>query len=98
MKRRSRIYQLGLGTIALLMIVGRFEISYAQPIETNPYMGAPITLTATARRVPEWEVVQNCPGPVPPSPVASDEPIEQVELIPMGCARLRITVFPVARE
>jgi alkyl sulfatase BDS1-like metallo-beta-lactamase superfamily hydrolase len=27
------------------MIVGHLEVSYAQSIETNPYMGAPITLT-----------------------------------------------------
>ena len=45
MKQHSRIYQLGLCTIALLIVAGHFEISYAQPVETNPYMGAPITLT-----------------------------------------------------
>lgn len=44
MKQRSRIYQLGLGTIVLLMIAGHLEVSYAQSIEINPYMGAPATL------------------------------------------------------
>jgi hypothetical protein len=76
------------------------KISRKAPVASQPFTpeAAPITLAASARRVPEWQLVQNCPGPVPPSPVASTEPIEQVELIPMGCARLRITVFPVAPE
>jgi hypothetical protein len=76
------------------------KISRKAPVAPQPFTpeAAPITLTASARRVPEWQLIQNCPGPVPSSPVASTEPIEKVELIPMGCARLRITVFPVARE
>jgi len=44
MKQHSKIYQLGLSIIALLMIVGHLGVSYAQSIETNPYMGAPVTL------------------------------------------------------
>jgi DUF1680 family protein len=76
------------------------KISRKAPVASQPFTpeAAPITLTASARRVPEWQLVQNCPGPVPLSPVASTERSEQIELIPMGCARLRITVFPVARE
>ncbi len=76
-----------------------FEISGRQPVGAQPFTleAAPIALTAKARRVPEWQLVMNCPGPVPESPVVSEEPIEEVELIPMGCARLRISVFPVAR-
>ena len=30
--------------------------------------------------------------------VYSDEPAEEVDLIPMGCARLRISCFPVVSE
>jgi len=33
-------------------------------------------------------------GKVPQSPVKSDEPVEKIILIPMGCARLRIASFP----
>ncbi len=32
------------------------------------------------------------------SPVKSSEPVETVTLIPMGCARLRISAFPVIGE
>jgi len=29
--------------------------------------------------------------------VSTTAPVEQVTLIPMGCARLRVSAFPVAR-
>ncbi len=57
---------------------------------------APISLTAKARKIPAWK--QDATGLIRslgPSPVKSDEPIEEVRLIPMGAARLRITSFPV---
>ena len=37
-------------------------------------------------------------GPVPPSPAAGEGPVEEIELIPMGCARLRISSFPVVKD
>ena len=78
---------------------GSFKISRRRPVGAQPFTpeSAPIALTARARRIPEWQLVMNCPGPVPRSPAVSKEPIEEVELVPMGCARLRISVFPVAK-
>ena len=37
-------------------------------------------------------------GPVPASPAQGEGPIEEVDLIPMGCARLRISSFPVVLD
>jgi hypothetical protein len=37
-------------------------------------------------------------GAVPASPAAGEGPVEEVELIPMGCARLRISSFPVVKD
>ncbi|MCY3019664.1 MAG: glycoside hydrolase family 127 protein [Planctomycetota bacterium] len=57
---------------------------------------APIELQAKARKIPGW--VQDGTGLVgklQASPIKSDEPVETVTLIPMGCARLRISSFPV---
>ncbi|MHC4423572.1 MAG: beta-L-arabinofuranosidase domain-containing protein, partial [Planctomycetota bacterium] len=56
---------------------------------------APIELRAKARKIPEWKMdEQGLVGVLPESPVISSEPIESVTLIPMGCARLRVSAFP----
>jgi hypothetical protein len=57
---------------------------------------APITITAKARRIPEWAVDRHglC-AVLQNSPVFSEQPEETVTLIPMGAARLRIAAFPV---
>jgi len=61
-----------------------------------PFAGAnaPIRLRARAHRVPDWKLVNNSAGPVPESPFHSDAPIEDVTLVPYGCARLRVAEFP----
>jgi hypothetical protein len=48
--------------------------------------------------VPAWKAEGKMVGRVPPSPVAGEGPAEEVELIPMGCARLRISSFPVVKD
>lgn len=56
---------------------------------------APITIEAQARKIPTWKQEANgLVGKIPQSPVETGEPIEKIELIPMGAARLRITSFP----
>lgn len=56
---------------------------------------APIELRVPAKRVPEWVLERNSAGILPTSPVESDQPVEMVTLIPYGCAKLRITEFPL---
>lgn len=56
----------------------------------------PVAIEAKGRVLPSWQVVANCPGPVPQSPVQTSEPVEDITLVPMGAARLRISVFPLA--
>jgi hypothetical protein len=62
----------------------------------QPYtaMDAPIEITAKARRVPQWGLVDDSPGPLPVSPVTSRRAEETVTLVPYGAAKLRITAFP----
>jgi len=67
------------------------------PVAAQPFTpeAAPIELRAKARKIPEWKIdEQGLVGVLPQSPVTSGEPMETVRLIPMGCARLRISAFP----
>ena len=71
----------------------------AGPVPADPFTPdtAPVTITAPARRIPEWTVDdQNVVSPLQPSPARSEVLVEPVTLIPMGAARLRITSFPTA--
>jgi hypothetical protein len=56
---------------------------------------APVEIRARARRIPEWKQERNgLVAEIQDSPVRSEQPVEEITLIPMGCARLRITAFP----
>jgi len=58
--------------------------------------GSSVFLEATGQRIPEWTLTGGVSGPIPvsASPVT---PPETVTLVPFGCARLRISMFPVVR-
>jgi hypothetical protein len=57
--------------------------------------GAPIELKAKGRRIPNWKLFNNTVDRIQKSPIKSGEPEDEITLIPMGCARLRITSFPM---
>jgi Beta-L-arabinofuranosidase, GH127 catalytic domain/Beta-L-arabinofuranosidase, GH127 middle domain len=68
------------------------------PANNMPFTheGAPVELVAKGRRIPNWQMDDvGLVGELHDSPVKSDQPTEQVTLIPMGAARLRISAFPV---
>ncbi len=55
----------------------------------------PISLQTTGRKVPEWTFdMYELVSPLQQMPVYTNQPEEKIELVPMGAARLRITVFP----
>jgi hypothetical protein len=66
------------------------------PIGIVPFApeSAPVRITAEARRLPQWSLEQNSAGPLPPSPVETNAPVERVDLIPYGSTNLHITEFP----
>lgn len=75
--------------------VGGAEI-VERPVSGYPFSpaGAPLVIRTKARRLPSWSMQNGSAAPPPLSPVSSSEPLETVELIPYGAAKLRITVFP----
>jgi DUF1680 family protein len=81
---------------------GRPDIKLAarRPPAFQPFApdAAPLVLTVRARRVPGWALEGRMVGPLPASPARAEGPSREVELIPMGCARLRITVFPTVKD
>ncbi|MFJ4923812.1 RICIN domain-containing protein [Streptomyces sp. NPDC088725] len=69
------------------------------PLSGDPFTagGTPVRITAPARRIAEWVADdQQVVAPLQDSPALSTAAEEQVTLIPMGAARLRITTFPTA--
>ena len=68
------------------------------PLAAQPFTpeAATLQLRAQARRIPAWKQDSlGLVGKLQASPVRSNQPLEEVTLIPMGAARLRITAFPV---
>ena len=77
------------------------ELSVTEkPIGEYPFSpdGAPVEITVTGRRVPEWTMADGSAGPLPDSPIVSTAPDERLTLVPYGAAKLRVTAFPRLRE
>jgi hypothetical protein len=67
-----------------------------RPVGSPPFspQGAGIVAKAKGRRLPNWKLQHGWAGETPPSPVHSEQPLEDVTLIPYGCSNIRITEFP----
>jgi hypothetical protein len=58
----------------------------------------PVRLNVKARQLDQWRAEDGVAGPLPKSPVASDQPEETITLIPYAAAKLRITAFPLCKS
>lgn len=75
-----------------------------QPIGERPFSpeGAGMVATVRARRLPNWKIQSGWAGEISledagwsdPSKAATDQPVEEVTLVPYGCTNIRITEFP----
>jgi len=79
----------------------RFE---ERPIGDRPFSpeGSGVVAKARGQQLPEWKVVRGWAGELStadvstadPSKTPSDQPIQELTLIPYGCTNIRITEFP----
>jgi len=56
---------------------------------------APVVITTRGMRIPNWTMKNNSVDSPPLSPVNPEGNPETITLVPYGCAKLRITEFPV---
>ena len=59
---------------------------------------APCEIMVSARRFASWTLQDNQPAALQESPVYVKTPTEKLRFIPLGCARLRLAVLPVASD
>lgn len=71
------------------------------PQDNYPFTvtAAPIEIKTHGKKIPGWAVDQyGLCAELPASPVTTTEPEEEITLVPMGAARLRISAFPVIKK
>lgn len=71
------------------------------PADNNPFTNenAPLELKAAGVKIPQWGVDQyGLAGVLPQSPLSVRGKKENLTLVPMGGARLRISAFPVIKQ
>ena len=69
----------------------------AWPEDNFPFAAesVPVEIRAKGSRVPSWTVDRfGLCGVLPPFPAQTAGDVEEITLIPMGAARLRISAFP----
>ncbi|MBY0436393.1 MAG: glycoside hydrolase family 127 protein, partial [Cyclobacteriaceae bacterium] len=59
---------------------------------------APIEIKTKGKKILGWTIDQyGLCAELPQSPVTTETPVEEITLVPMGAARLRISAFPVVK-
>jgi hypothetical protein len=86
--------------ISMQHLDSSFNVRYKEvPQNALPWEYSPIEITCKAKKVNDWKLLKGEVTPdVPQSPVISDNPEEEITLIPFGCAPVRITYFPVTEK
>ncbi|HOV69900.1 MAG TPA: glycoside hydrolase family 127 protein, partial [Clostridia bacterium] len=79
-----------------------FNVQVAEEIPLQPYTSdnPPVVIRARGQRIPSWKLLYNSVPELPFGTVEfnPDMPVEDIELIPAACARLKITQIPVIQS
>lgn len=70
-----------------------FEERPVGPVPFSPD-GAGMAAKVKGRRLPRWKLANGWAGEVAVGPQESEEPLEDLTLIPYGCTNIRVTEFP----
>jgi hypothetical protein len=67
-----------------------------RPVGDKPFSpeGAGMIARVKGRKLPDWKLARGWAGEIVPGQQESNEPIEELTLIPYGCANIRVTEFP----
>ncbi|MFO0914146.1 MAG: glycoside hydrolase family 127 protein [Pirellulales bacterium] len=71
------------------------------PVPDQPFTpdSVPVRIRGMGREIANWKLDhRGMVGALQPSPAFSDAPLQELTLIPMGAARLRITAFPTVTD
>ncbi len=82
-------------------LASSFTVEVADEIPLQPFSLStnPLTVKAVGQSIPQWQLKGNVVPEPPYSPVAPDTSLQrEIELVPYGATRLRITQMPTVGE
>jgi hypothetical protein len=79
---------------------GESVVFRERPVGDRPFSpdGAGMEATVEGRLLPGWRMAHGWAGEIAPGLQESDEPLEELTLVPFGCTNIRVTEFPRLRE